>query len=403
MDRIRVMIAEDEESVREALAELVGSDPSLEVVGAAKDTEEAVEMANGLAPDVAILDVKMPGGGGPDAARRIRAEHPATQVVAFSAYQDRATVLEMIRAGAVGYVVKGTPPEELIATIHRAVRGEGSLSVEVTADVIHELAEAANRAERLAEELKDLDDTKSELIQILAHELFTPITAIQGFSLTFAQRGAEVSEADVQAMAEGTTRATERLQRLVGNLRAAASLDRRDAELETRPVAVGELLGKVQSEFASSADRLNLPTDEASLSASLWAVPELASRALSILTENALDLAPAETPIDVSVRVEGAMTEIAIADRGPGVPSDLRDHIFLAFTQADASVRRPHEGLGIGLFLARRVMEAHHGAISVEDRPGGGSVFSLAFPAALRPEAEASARPPVRIEAQPEG
>jgi signal transduction histidine kinase len=275
--------------------------------------------------------------------------------------------------------------------------------VEVTADVIHELAEAANRAERLAEELKDLNETKSELIQILAHELFTPITAIQGFALTFAQRGSEVSEDDVQAMAEGTTRATERLQRLVGNLRAAASLDRPDAELQTRPVAVGELLGKVQSEFASSVGRLNLPTDAASLSTSVWAVPELASRALSILAENALDLAPPETSIDVSVRVEGPMTELAVADRGLGVPPEMQEHIFLAFTQADASVRRPHEGLGIGLFLAKRVMEAHHGTISMKDRPGGGSVFSLGFPSAVRPETGSGVPSPVRIEDQPEG
>jgi len=394
------MIAEDEESVREALAELVGSDPALEVVGAAPDADAAVALAAAVSPDVAILDVKMPGGGGPVAARRIRTEHPATQVVAFSAYQDRATVLEMIRAGAVGYVVKGTAPEELIATIHRAVRGEGSLSVEVTADVIHELAEAVNRAEDLAHELEDLNETKSELIQILAHELFTPITAIQGFALTFAQRGREVSEDDVHAMAEGTTRATERLQRLVGNLRAAASLDRRDAEIETRPVPVTELLARMTTDFRSSLDRISLPVDQPSLAAAVWAVPELASRALAIVAENALDMAPTDTSIEVSVRPEGPMTSLEIADRGPGVPADLRSHIFQAFTQADASVRRPHEGLGIGLFLARRVMEAHHGSIDVQDRPGGGSVFSLRFPSAGMPDGE---RPPatVGIEDQP--
>jgi signal transduction histidine kinase len=97
------------------------------------------------------------------------------------------------------------------------------------------------------------------------------------------------------------------------------------------------------------------------------------------------------------------MTELAIADRGPGVPSELQDHIFFAFTQADASVRRPHEGLGIGLFLAKRVMEAHHGAISMKDRPGGGSIFSLAFPSAARRETEHKPSASVRIEDQPEG
>ncbi|MBI3649074.1 MAG: response regulator [Actinobacteria bacterium] len=382
MSRIRILIAEDEESVRVALADLVSSDPAMEVVGLAADAVEVVEMAEALSPDVVILDVKMPGGGGPDAARAIRRVRSGVQIVAFSAYQDRSTVLEMIRAGAVGYVVKGSPPEELVNTIHRAVRGEGSLSVEVTADVIHELAEAVRRAEELADELRVLNDTKSELIQLLAHELFTPITSIHGFALTFAQRGTRLSPEDIQVMAEGVTRSTERLQRLVGNLRAAASLDRAEVELDTRPVAVRDLLGSVQGEFQSAGDRLVLPSDEVSLSARVWAVPGLAARALGIVVENALDIAPPDTPVELRVTTDGEITELRVADRGPGVPADRREKIFEAFIQADASATRSHEGLGIGLFLAKRVMQAHRGSIAVEDQPGGGSEFVLSFAAA---------------------
>ena len=82
------------------------------------------------------------------------------------------------------------------------------------------------------------------------------------------------------------------------------------------------------------------------------------------------------------------MTSVVVADRGPGIPVEKRDQIFQAFTQADASATRPHEGLGIGLFLGRRVMDAHRGAIQVEDRPGGGSTFVLSFPSAGRLEGD---------------
>ena len=72
MDRIKVLIAEDEDAVREALADLVSSDPGMDVVGTARDADEAIEVANREHPDVALIDVKMPAGGCPRAAREIR-------------------------------------------------------------------------------------------------------------------------------------------------------------------------------------------------------------------------------------------------------------------------------------------------------------------------------------------
>jgi CheY-like chemotaxis protein len=97
---------------RDAMADLVASDPAMDVVGTARDADEAIQVASVEKPDVALIDVKMPGGGGPRAAREIRKESPQTQVIALSAYEDRRTVLEILRAGVVGYVVKGTSAEE---------------------------------------------------------------------------------------------------------------------------------------------------------------------------------------------------------------------------------------------------------------------------------------------------
>jgi EAL domain-containing protein (putative c-di-GMP-specific phosphodiesterase class I)/CheY-like chemotaxis protein len=149
MGRIRVLIADDEPEVREALVDLLSSEESLEVVGTAGDADEAIALAQRHLPDVAILDVRMPGGGGPRAAREIRARCPTTRLVALSAFGDRGTVLEMLRSGVVGYLVKGVPTEEVLETVHRAARGLGNLSEEVVGDVIDELA---SRLAREAEE-----------------------------------------------------------------------------------------------------------------------------------------------------------------------------------------------------------------------------------------------------------
>jgi len=136
---IRVLLAEDDPVVLEALSALINDDPALQLVSAVNDTSAAVEAAARERPDVALVDVRMPGGGGAEAARGIRQRSPETRVLALSAYDDRATVLEMLEAGVVGYLVKGSSIDTIMESIRQAADGQGSLSVEVTGEVIEEL------------------------------------------------------------------------------------------------------------------------------------------------------------------------------------------------------------------------------------------------------------------------
>lgn len=171
----RILLADDDLEIREALAELVESDPDLEVAGLAGDCDEAIRLAVELRPDVALIDVRMPGGGA-EAARTISEECPETRVVALSAYEDRATVASMLSAGAIGYLVKGTPAEDILQTLHRASRGESSLSAEVATEMLHELAGRLRQEERtnLA-----FEDTRKRIEQVLAGDgirmVFQPI------------------------------------------------------------------------------------------------------------------------------------------------------------------------------------------------------------------------------------
>jgi DNA-binding NarL/FixJ family response regulator len=116
---IRVLIAEDDEGVREILASVVHAEPAFELVGAVEDAGGAIAVAARETPDVALVDVRMPGGGA-TAARGIKLRSPATSVLAFSAHDDALTMQEMYDAGADGYVVKGSSVNEIIASIHGA-------------------------------------------------------------------------------------------------------------------------------------------------------------------------------------------------------------------------------------------------------------------------------------------
>lgn len=163
---VRVLIADDDDLVRRSLGRLIDGEEGLELVGAAADAGEAEDLAAVHHPDVALVDVKMPGGGGPAAARAIRARSPVTRVVALSAYRDRASVLEMLKAGAVGYLVKGCPASEIVETIHSSARGRGALSSEIAADVVDALAQQLERDERASEEHR----TKAERIRRVMDE-----------------------------------------------------------------------------------------------------------------------------------------------------------------------------------------------------------------------------------------
>lgn len=382
---IRVVVAEDDPALREAIADFLRSEPDLELVGVAADADGAIEIAEKEQPDVVLVDVKMPGGGGSRAAREIRRRSPSTRVLALSAYEDRRTVLEMLRAGAVGYLVKGTEADEIVETIRRSMRGQGSLSVEVTAEVIHELTTLLDRSEAQAQELATLNRTKSELVQVLSHELLTPLTVLQGFAATVAAGWDRVHLSEVESMVDSVTRAGERVRRLVGNLAAAARLDREGLEVTTRPEPVADLLAAASAEFGTDHRRLRLP-DRATLNgARVWADLDLAVRALVLLLENALAFSEDAAPVDVTVTPREAEVEIAVADRGSGVPEADAERIFEPLTQVDQSTTREHGGLGIGLFIARRIMSAHGGAIRLARRPGGGSVFCLSFPAVADP------------------
>ncbi len=139
MERIRVLIAEDDPVVRATLAELVGEEDDMDVVGTAGDAEEAIEGAERGLPDVVLCDVRMPRGGGERAVDEIRSRVPRARVLALSAHDDSSTVMGMLQAGAIGFLVKGSPAEDIVDAVRRAARGESSLSSGVTGEVIREL------------------------------------------------------------------------------------------------------------------------------------------------------------------------------------------------------------------------------------------------------------------------
>jgi EAL domain-containing protein (putative c-di-GMP-specific phosphodiesterase class I)/CheY-like chemotaxis protein len=173
MDRIRVLIADDEESVLDVLRALMAAETDLEVAGSARDAETAIQLATREQPDVAILDVRMPGGGGPRAAREILRRSPASKIIALSAHEEVDSVLAMLRAGALGYVVKGDSTDAIVRAIHRSMDQQGTFSSKVTGDMAHALAEQMHMVSQGAQQRRRvLEDRIARVLDPGGDELF---------------------------------------------------------------------------------------------------------------------------------------------------------------------------------------------------------------------------------------
>lgn len=147
-ETLRVLVCDDDPAMSSVLSELVRGSPGLELVGVGTDAETAAALAAETNPDVVLLDVRMPGGGGPMAARLIRDSVPTARVVAFSAHADRRIVLQMLRAGAVEYLVKGVDDfDAIIDAIRRTGHGHLGLSLVETEELVLDLVEMLASAE----------------------------------------------------------------------------------------------------------------------------------------------------------------------------------------------------------------------------------------------------------------
>lgn len=128
---IRIVLADDHTLVRTGIKALLAREPDLEVAGEASDGHEAVAVATKTRPDVVLLDIKMPGMGGLEACRRIKARLPDTRVLMLTMYEDPGYLREALQAGASGYLLKESRDEQLMAAIRAVHQGEMSMSPEM--------------------------------------------------------------------------------------------------------------------------------------------------------------------------------------------------------------------------------------------------------------------------------
>jgi DNA-binding NarL/FixJ family response regulator len=167
---VRVLLVDDQALFREALATLLAVHEGVEVVGEAGNGDEALRMAAELAPDVVLMDLRMPVLDGIGATRRLRVEHPEVRVIALTTFDDDEDVFAALRAGAVGYLLKDVSSARLVEAVLAAARGESVLQPSVAAKVVARFAQLPDTAEQERPQplVVPLSDRELSVLRLLA-------------------------------------------------------------------------------------------------------------------------------------------------------------------------------------------------------------------------------------------
>lgn len=170
MDKIRILIADDHNIVREGVRMILTSQEDFEVVGEASTGREALEQARSLQPDVVVMDISMPDMTGIQATEKIRKELPSVQVLGLTMHEEDSYVFELLRVGAAGYVLKRAAAEDLVSGVRAAHRGEAFLYPSVAKRVVEDFLQRATALEK-EQALDGLTEREREVLTLIAEGL----------------------------------------------------------------------------------------------------------------------------------------------------------------------------------------------------------------------------------------
>jgi two-component system sensor histidine kinase KdpD len=247
-----------------------------------------------------------------------------------------------------------------------------------------ELREATTRAEIL----RRTDDLKTALLNAVSHDLRTPLASIIASTGSLRQGDVTWTPDEQAEFVDAIEQQAQRLSRIVGNLldlsRIEAGALRPQKQLHDVPSLIDDVVDRMRE--TTKHHQVRVDVDEALPPVALDEVQ--IDQVLSNLIENATKYAPKGTEIEIAARRDGEELTVEVSDRGPGLPPEELDRVFVAFHR----VAQGRGGLGLGLAVARGLVEAHGGHISAANRPGGGSRFVFTLPIAQAAEREAVPR-----------
>jgi signal transduction histidine kinase len=352
------------------------------------DARQAVPLFEAHAPDLVLLDLHMPYLDGWEVLRRLRERTPADDylpVLVLTADITPEAKERALSGGARDFLTKPFDAVEVLLRVHNLLE---------TRLLHRQQRQARERAEALAAENARLfaeaqkaSEARDRMLSVVAHDLRNPLAVVA----MNAEMMLETQPPDADPYQQETLgmirQASQRMQRLVEDLLDVSRIENGSFSLRLEEHVLDELFAE--------ADRLLQPAAQSARvalrfhpCAGLQALRVDGARVLQVLGNlvgNAIKFTPAGGRVEVACAWAGEQAEITVADTGPGIPADQLPRIFGAFWQARDD---DHRGIGLGLWIARSLVEAHGGSIGVESCPGEGTRFRFTLPGAAARSSE---------------
>lgn len=319
--------------------------------------EEAIEKIGSSTYDVYLFDYNLGSYNGLELIETLSKKGLISPVIMITGQYDKKIDMRAMQAGVDDFLVKGRFDAELL-----------------------------ERSIRYAIERKRMEKQKEEFISVVSHELRTPLTAIKGsMGLILLGTTGPVSE-ETKKMVDVSERNCERLIRIVNDLLDAQKIAAGKLDIDQAPVEIVSVLMQALEAHTGYAEQLGVTLRfQSQASDSLWIEGDEARllQVMANLLSNATKFSPQGGQVTVLLdQLDHATIRIGVADEGPGIPHELRGSIFGKFTQADGSTTRNHTGTGLGLNIARSIVELHGGQIGFDTEIGKGSTFFFQLPLA---------------------
>jgi|Deesub1362B_J571_1020462.scaffolds.fasta_scaffold01471_3 signal transduction histidine kinase len=241
------------------------------------------------------------------------------------------------------------------------------------------LEDSRKKLERAYEDLKEIDELKSNIIANVSHELRTPITIAKGFiELAMVEEDEEERRNNLQS----AVNALIRLNDIVEDLIQVANIERGDSNLRRESFSLAEaVMGAVKEKETLAKEKGVKIEVDLDHGGDIVGDPIKLKRAILNLLDNAIKFNRSGGEVKIKVSEEQGWVKITISDTGIGIPEDRLEDIFKPLTQLDPSPTRRYGGTGTGLAVAKRIIEAHGGKIWVESKLGKGATFYMVLPA----------------------
>jgi signal transduction histidine kinase len=363
---LRILLVEDNPGDARLLRETLREVESLRFeLAHVERLSAALERLEAAAADVVLLDLSLPDAHGLETVSRTLAAAPELPIVVLTGLADETVAIQAVQAGAQDYLVKGTVDGPTLArAIRYALERRRLLAREREARAA---AEAAVRA-------------RDEVLRIVAHDIGNGLTAVK-IHATVLDRTlpADAGGAEARKRAAAILGTVRQMDRLRQDLLDVAAIEAGRLSVEPVEVELAEVVEEARAALWEMArDKgVALESDLAEGLPPVRADPERIGQVLGNLVGNAVKFTPAGGRVVVRASLRGAELCVAVEDTGPGIPAEHLPHVFDRFWQA-RSTRRA--GAGLGLAIARGIVEAHEGAIWVESDPGRGTVFRFTLP-----------------------